>query len=265
MKKEDERIKEYWLKRSIQYKDNPKGVVTKSIPDSINKYFEDWSIEQIALSIDKEKNNKILDVGCGYGRLAKQILKKYKNVNIYGVDISPVYVKLFNFGLKPYCKAKVADVRKLPYVKGSFDLVFVVTTLVYLLREKDRIAAFKEMFRVLKKNGKLVIIERNPSGYNLVTLGGLIEKLRNKGKRDITGVSFDKNTIESLLEKTEGRLIGYNGIPFFTLFLPFMFVANKISDKFLNLILKTAKKLDLLFGHFTYPSLYISYTIKKGI
>lgn len=187
--------------------------------------------------------------------MSKKILRDFSKVKIYGIDVAKGYVDLYNKDLSPRGKAMKADIRKVPFRDTTFDVVFMVTTLMYLIKKTDHKKAMKEIFRVLKPSGKFVFIERNPVGYGLVTLGGLIETLRGKKYKEIKSVSFSKKYMLNLIEKSGGKVIHASGIPFWTLALPISFVIKKPIPKL--------RFLDEKLSFLLTPSMYISYIGEK--
>ncbi|MFC1625143.1 class I SAM-dependent methyltransferase [Patescibacteria group bacterium] len=253
------KIKKSWVKRSLKYNDRIEGILPKSFPTSVNKYLDDWMFDQISKKLNKNQQFSILDLGCGYGRLSKSILEKYPKSHVFGVDISKNYIELYNKKLNPRGKAKVGDIRNIPFKDESMDFVFVVTSLMYIVDKINQEKVFNEIFRVLKKNGKFMIIERHPFGYGYVTLGGLVSKIRGKKNKEINAVGYTKKIIKERIKKN-AVIEQCSGIPVFTLLLPLFFLINPLSKNLLKIILKITKILDSKFGFILTPSLYISYT-----
>ena len=94
-----------------------------------------------------------LDLGCGTGFITEHLN------NIIGVDSSVEMLKLCPDNLKIVC----ADISKLPFKNGIFDLVYSLTT----LQDVDDVnAAILEIKRVIKPNGRIVLSVLNKSKIN---------------------------------------------------------------------------------------------------
>lgn len=262
---EYQRIAADWEKRSLKYGTKVEGVLPKSFPREVNKYLHQWMfhvLSEVVESIDG-KEIKVLDLGCGYGRLSKELLDKFSNVKIFGVDISQYYVNLYNDSLSPRGKALKADLRKLPFKNNQFDVVFVVTSLMYLIAKKDQLKALREIFRVAKPNAKIVIIERNKVAQNFLTLWGVVSFLRGRKSQEIKAVSFDRYYMINLIKESGGRVDELGGIPFWTLLLPFSIILSYIGEKSGRFFLNFVDLLDRVFNWLLTPSLYISYIVEK--
>lgn len=252
-----------WEHRSKLYGTSPKGVLPKSFPSPVNNYLHVWMFEQIKQVLPGDKKIKVLDVGCGYGRLSKEVLKKNPKSSIIGIDISDTYVKLYNSQLSPRGKAIKGDIRSLPFKSSSFDIAFMVTTLMYITKRRDQEKVIRELFRVLKPDGKLVVIERNPYGHFLVTLGGLIGRLRGREFKEIPAVSFKKDYMCNLIDNSGGMITNMRGIPVWSLLLPLLIIVSKINLGFAGGILKIISLADEHFSWLLTPSLYIAYIVKN--
>jgi len=254
-----ESIQNQWEKRSKKYGSRIEGVLLKSFPRPVNEYLDQWMWEQVKNSIrrpaEKLKAKKVLDLGCGYGRLSKKILEEFSEARVCGIDISKTYVEIFNKNLFPRGKAVVGNIRKLPFKSESFDLVMAATALMYLTKKGDQKKAMDEIARVLKPEGKFIIVERNPTGYKIATLGGLIEKLRGKEKKEINAVGFSKDDMKSLAGEAGLKLEDARGIPAWTLLLPLMFIFPSL--------VKLASATDKVFARLLTPSMYIAHSGRK--
>lgn len=102
----------------------------------------------------KGYTGKFLDIGVGAGNLEKSIIKANLPVQIYGVDISTKAIKTAKKTLTG--DYYIANIFKLPFKKSFFDVVAVLDVFEHVY-EKDIYKALKEIYRVTKKNGSLVV------------------------------------------------------------------------------------------------------------
>lgn len=255
---------QFWDERSSKFGARIEGVLLKSVPKNINFYLNSWMLKQVLGVLDKRNGYKVLDIGCGYGRLSEPILKKFPDLQIFGVDLAENYVDLYNKKLKPRGEAVVADSRDLPFEDIFFDAVFMVTALMYLTTEEDQIKALKEMIRVLKPGGKFLILERSVLGYNIFTFGGVISKIRGKKNLEIPAVSFSPDFLSKVISKCGGTVKECYGLPLFTISFPVALALSIISTKLGGYFLKFIGFVDNLISKFYYPSLYISYKGEKN-
>ena len=114
---------------------------------------------------------RVLDVGCGTGELALRLRRSKNNIYTCGVDISLEMVDIAKAKAKSHgyddIEFKVGDVAHMPYDDNYFDCITCSHSFHhYPLKKK----AMREMFRVLKNNGKVMIID----GYKDDILGKFI-------------------------------------------------------------------------------------------
>lgn len=97
-------------------------------------------------------NKSVLDVGCGFGEMAKFLHKRYENVDYTGVDIVPEFTREAK-KFHPYYKFETLDYFNSPLNK-KFDVVMASGTLNSYLGDKNksfRKKAIKVMFEHTKK------------------------------------------------------------------------------------------------------------------
>ena len=102
---------------------------------------------------------RLLDVACGTGRTLHQLAVAHPALRLYGIDLSPAYVRLARRRLADAAEAALAveNAEALPFADGAFDVV----TSVYLFHElprNTRRAVAREMLRVVRPGG-LVVLE----------------------------------------------------------------------------------------------------------
>ena len=119
--------------------------------------FHAKKMEKIFFWVEKKGKMKVLEIGAGTGTYTKLLGTHFKDVT--ATDLRKEMIDLLK---KKKIKAKVAvaDCLELPYKKASFDMVVGISLFHHIAR-KDGEKFFAEMYRVLKKNGALVLSDPN--------------------------------------------------------------------------------------------------------
>jgi ubiquinone/menaquinone biosynthesis C-methylase UbiE len=102
------------------------------------------------------KNKKVLDMGCGSGIFTKCI--KTWGADVVGCDISKNMITIAKQE-NPQLKFIVCNAEKTPFKNSEFDVVASGLMLHYL---KDLRPAFREVSRILKKDGTFVFSLTHP-------------------------------------------------------------------------------------------------------
>ena len=115
-----------------------------------------WAKELIK-KMDLNGSEKMLDLGCGDGKITSEIATHLETGCILGIDSSEDMIKLaketFPDTEQPNLKFKVKDFQDLNYDE-EFDLIFSNAALHWV---KDHSNILKGMKRSLKSNGKILI------------------------------------------------------------------------------------------------------------
>jgi demethylmenaquinone methyltransferase / 2-methoxy-6-polyprenyl-1,4-benzoquinol methylase len=128
-----------------------------------------WRRKMIAELVSTQPNY-ILDVATGTGDVAINTIKqlKIKDLHIVGLDISPEMLnigkkKIITEGMSGTIEMMVGDSENLPFENNKFDAI----TVAYGVRNFENLEqGLSEMLRVLKPNGKLVVLEfSKPNGF----------------------------------------------------------------------------------------------------
>jgi ubiquinone/menaquinone biosynthesis C-methylase UbiE len=129
------------------------------------------------------KNSKILDVGCGAGKLVKEVADR--GYEVLGMDFSYNMIRkadaTCNVDDKSHIKFLQGDIESLPFKDSVFDVVLCLGVVTYLRSEKK---ALHEMSRVLKSGGTLIL-----SILNKVSLAKCIDIL-----------AFAKRRLQEIME-----------------------------------------------------------------
>jgi N-acetylglucosaminyldiphosphoundecaprenol N-acetyl-beta-D-mannosaminyltransferase len=109
-------------------------------------------LEYFASNLSPEA--KVLDLGCGNGRLVP--LFKQKKINYNGLDISPKLIEIAQKN-NPEAEFIQGAMQQLPFKSESFDQVWSIASFHHLINLKDRQDTLREIHRVLKEDGLLQI------------------------------------------------------------------------------------------------------------
>lgn len=141
----------------------------------------------------QQPRGKVLEIGVGTGKNLPYY--DYKKIDLTAIDISSGMLKhAQNLAKKNNypVKLKLASVQKLPFKDNTFD--YVVCTFV-LCSVPEPIGALKEMKRVLKQKGKIVMLEHVLSKNKFISA---METLFNPLTTKMMGVNINRNTPENI-------------------------------------------------------------------
>jgi ubiquinone/menaquinone biosynthesis C-methylase UbiE len=106
---------------------------------------------------DRWGKGKLLNIGCGHGPDFIPFQGKFE---LYGIDFSMEMVKLAGKYAEKFdfmVDLLVADAQYLPYRDGTFDYAIAVASYHHVKGKKNRLQAFRELHRVLKKDSEIFV------------------------------------------------------------------------------------------------------------
>ncbi len=124
-------------------------------------------------------SSQILDAGCGTGLLMREISREAQHV--VGVDFSIGMIREAkkridsNIWERAKCSLVLADIEYLPFRENTFNLAFSITVLQNIQNQKQ---VLYELFRVLKKNGRVVVSILKRTGEKEQVIN-LVSQLKN--------------------------------------------------------------------------------------
>jgi len=179
-------IGEYYERRASTYSDldEPKTIVA-----CVRRIGAEDHLRIIA----PEKEQKILDIGCGNGRFLKAFLEHAEGV--FGADISLHMLKEAQKTTKNIVRA---DSEHLPFKDNAFDIVHSAGLLGIYHSEK----ILEESERAAKKNGRILI-----SFPALESVSGLFFRILSKFKYNPTLLDcwYRKEEIEKMFKAVEEK------------------------------------------------------------
>lgn len=118
--------------------------------------------QKMAKDLGVGKGDKVLDIGCGRGRIASHIASLTGadvtgiNIDITQLEAAKKFAQAHN--LSKQCTFQYGDVNGIPYAfpDASFDAIYQVQ--VFSL-SKDLLKLFKELYRLMKPGAKLACLD----------------------------------------------------------------------------------------------------------
>ena len=254
-----------WDLRSKRFGATLRSVLFKGLPDVVNEHLHDWHEKLVLSWIEEKEDLKILDVGCGYGRLSIPVIEKFPKADIKGLDISENYVRLYQENTHHF--AFVGAVENIPDTLGVFDYMICVTVLMYLDARKLKKAISKLVFH-LRKGGELILIEPHRSGILFQTGFGMVTFLRTIMNRDSHGVQSRYFTSEEMGKyfcDAGGIILSERRLPVTSFFfLPIVLIGQLLPYSITKKIYRVVSLFDTWLGRFRFPSIYAAYLVMKS-
>lgn len=152
--------------------------------------------DRLIESLDLKGDEKVLDVGCGRGLLLIGVAKKLKSGKATGIDVwraedlsgnsaDAAKANAKAEGVADKVRIETGDARKMVYPDANYDVV-VSSLAIHNISDRDeRAQAVREMWRVLKPGGRLLI-------FDILRTGEYAKVLREAGASDVqvSGMEF---------------------------------------------------------------------------
>lgn len=204
------------FKNYINQTRKPEGVLGKMMIKGMNSghaKMADWGMSHLQVTAPKE----ILDIGCGGGRNAAELLKRYSDSKVTAIDYSPLSVEQATAYNRDAisagrCVVQQGDASSLALDDGVYDLATAFET-IYFWPGLEK--CFGEVFRVLKPGGCFMIVnesngldagskkfEKMIEGMKLYTAEEIEKALKSAGFSEVkTDHHEDKPWITVLAQK----------------------------------------------------------------
>ncbi len=150
------------FKNFVSQTRKPEGFLGKMMIKSMNPghaKMADWGMSYLKTIAPSE----IIDIGCGGGRNAGELLKKYPGAKVTAIDYSPLSVEqaaAYNKDAitQGRCKVQQGDASHLTLDEESFDLATAFET-IYFWPGLEK--CFAEVAKVLKPGGCFMIVNES--------------------------------------------------------------------------------------------------------
>jgi len=141
-----------------------------SLGDNFENFMDDYDVSRRCYLIFDDlladvplKGKKVLEVGCGTGRISSQIVKKKADLTV--LDIGENLVR--QVCEKYSCRGITADACHIPFPDNMFDVVISSECIEHTL---EPIQAIREMCRVCREGGSVCITSPNKIWYPILWL-----------------------------------------------------------------------------------------------
>ncbi|MEK6692301.1 MAG: class I SAM-dependent methyltransferase [Nitrospirota bacterium] len=158
-----------------------------------------------SLSSSGISSGRVLDIGSGTGLLCIEIARGFRDIEVFGVDISMDMLNIakkaiIDEGLGSRVKFIRSDASSIPFKKNSFE---AVVSYVSLHHWKDAAPVFNEVKRVLKKDGTALIYDLRRREENLIFAPLIRDNyMRNLFVSSLMA-SYTTEEAESILHKSD--------------------------------------------------------------
>ncbi len=140
----------------------PEGLLGRWMVGGMNRAHAavaDWGMGHLPVAAPAE----IAELGCGGGRNAAALLRRYPAARVTALDYSEVSVeKAERVNRREIrrgrCRVVQGDVSRLPFGDGSFELVTAFETVYFW---PGPVESFREVYRVLRPGGAFLIVNES--------------------------------------------------------------------------------------------------------
>ena len=117
--------------------------------------YKDWpQIEQKAMELVKDR---VLDVGCGAGRMSLHL--QSKGFDVTGIDISPLAVKICK--LRGVKKVKLTPIEKVNFKPNAFDTIIMMGNNFGLFANFNKARRLLNRFHKITSKNALIVADTN--------------------------------------------------------------------------------------------------------
>lgn len=145
--------------------DDPRRSVVEFYESNADRLAQAWDEDRVGALLADVPGKRVLDVGCGHANLSAHLAGE--GAEVHGIDVAGEMLRVARQRHGDLVALYRADfTAPLPFVDGCFDLA--VCTLA-LEHTPDWDGTFRELFRVLRPGGTVVVHTNNPVHSYVVT------------------------------------------------------------------------------------------------
>jgi ubiquinone/menaquinone biosynthesis C-methylase UbiE len=194
----------------------------------------EWPVEKLWYSkwrqrLLKKTKNEVLEIGVGTGRNLQYY--NYNQVNLTATEISSGMLEKAKEKARKnnyQVNFKLINSEKLPFKDNRFD--YIVCTFV-LCSVTNQNKMLKEMKRVLKNRGKILLLEHVLSKNKIIAF---LENLHNPITKYLFGYNINRNTIKNI-KKSGLKLIKQKNLGLKDVYKELEVMKNNEKNKYKNI------------------------------
>ena len=158
----DDLVREHYRGEATNHQLAP----TSTMADLVTREAEiDAVLACLAHALGDRSEAQVLEVGCGNGHLLAELRSRFPGIALHGIDFSPEMIELARSRGLDRCEADEGDVRRLRFADATFDAVVSERCLINLLADDEQEQALRELARVLRPGGRVVLVEAFTDGW----------------------------------------------------------------------------------------------------
>lgn len=137
-------------------------------------------VKKIVLPLlEKNKELKILDIGCGTGQLIKEISDKYKMVNYLGIDVAENMIDIAKKNNKgKNIKFKISSIETFDTV-DRYDIIICTHAFPYFPNKEDMI---KKIAALCNKKGQVIIVNSSTNSLKDLIINFFLKSTTSKAR-----------------------------------------------------------------------------------
>lgn len=208
-----------WETRAATHGNTPRAVLLKGLPDSVNALIDQWhrTVLRKAFHDVTSSEKPVLDIGCGYGRLAREVASM-KLGRVVGIDYTPDFCRLFR---SKYGDAVCGNLASLPFADATFSHAYAVTALMYLDVQQAR-DALVSLDRCVANGARILLLEPGAEFNRSARL-----LLRRKRNEPLARPGFTRSEFDDEIVPPGWRRLASGSNAWTTALLPMLILSNR--------------------------------------
>lgn len=116
-------------------------------------------------NLESERKERIININAGFDETSTLLKNKFTNADLFVADFydpekhTEISIKRARKAYPPFPKTQRVSTSHLPIQDSSADKVFTILSAHEIRNDEERIAFFRELHRVLKPTGRIIVTE----------------------------------------------------------------------------------------------------------